>query len=1044
MVNTPRWQNDGVNPVGPAQSLLPSFAEKSSPHIIGLPILLASKAVSLLYAESDLNRVARMKERLSTALFPFCLLFLFGGQAVYAQYRFDHWTADNGLPQNSVRDIVQTRDGYLWLTTFDGLVRFDGVRFTVFNKSNSPGINTNRFLYLYEDGNGDLWVTTEDNSLTRLHNGGFTTYTTENGLPFAFMNGIGGDGHGNLVLFSGLRLFRWTDGKFQPADDLRLPQGEVQTDKTQHLAHSRDQQKVVCFVDGQLRMWDMASLPFANPDPRIEDGQGNTWFRSDEGLIKIRNGQVVKTYTPRDGLPGKEAALAFGQMPPKALSISESGALWLTDLNSMQSELMAQHSPEGLGIQLTYADREGDIWFGTLYDGLYRARKQSITSYAKPQGLTDTEVYPIFEDRAGTIWVGSTAMFRFKDGAFTRCASDFVGHVNSIYQDRAGLLWINGRWHLEHRGLVRDISKDVLPEGEGFVWTMYEDRDGAFWLGTETGVVRYQNGSTTHYTTKDGLAGDDTKVIIEDGTGGLWLGSYGGLTHFKDGHFTAWTERDGLPAHTVRALYQDSDGALWIGTYDGGLGRFMDGRFTRYTMKDGLYGEGVFQILEDSAGWFWMSCNRGIYRVRKQELNDFADGKIKSIYSIGYGKSDGMLNAECNGGRWPAGVRARDGKLWFPTMGGVVVIDPTTVSTHTQPPPVVIESLLVDRIPTAFDSAVRITPQQENFEIQYTALSFINSENLRFKYKLEGLDHDWVEAGTRRTAYFSHVPPGEYTFRVIAANSDGVWNEEGKTLRLRVLPPFYQTWWFFSMVAAALIIVVWLAFRYRVAQFRQRNEQQERFARELLASQEDERKRIAVELHDSLGQNLLVIKNRALLNAMTTTDEQGRERFNEFSDAVSQTLEEVRTISHDLRPPHLDQLGLRTALVAMIEKVGTSSTIRFAHQIGELDGLFSPGDEILLYRIVQESLNNIIKHSGATEAEIKATLTDGQLTLSIRDNGRGFTPDGNERGRAGLGLQGITERVRILGATQSIHSAPGRGTTLTLTASLKEPQALQQ
>jgi hypothetical protein len=295
--------------------------------------------------------------------------------------------------------------------------------------------------------------------------------------------------------------------------------------------------------------------------------------------------------------------------------------------------------------------------------------------------------------------------------------------------------------------------------------------------------VRYRNGVSTLFTTKDGLAGDDTKVILPDGKGGLWLGSLGGLTHFKDGRFRKWTEHDGLPGNTVRALKQDGDGTLWIGTYDSGLVRFRDGKFTSFTTRDGLFDNGVFQMLEDDFGWLWMSCNRGIYRVRKQELNDFADGKSKTINSIAYGKGDGMPSAECNGGRWPAGVRARDGKLWFPTMAGVAVIDPATVRTNTQPPPVVIEEMKIDNQTVAVEllnsalrtpqSAIQLAPQQTSFEIQYTALSFLNSENIRFRYKLEGLDQNWIEAGTRRTAYFSHVSPGEYTFKVIAANSDG-------------------------------------------------------------------------------------------------------------------------------------------------------------------------------------------------------------------------------------------------------------------------------
>ena len=981
-----------------------------------------------------------------------CRLFaclLFTGVA-FAQYRFDNWTADNGLPQNSIRDIVQTRDGYLWLTTFDGLVRFDGVRFTIFNKSNSPGIITNRFVSLFEDAQGDLWASTENSGLTRLRQGRFTTYTTEHGLPDNIISRLGGDEQDNLLLFYGFRPYRWLNGKFMPADELRQPVKGGKSDRVQRPPYFTDLvSKVVCFVDGQLRTWDWAgpypSFPLMSPI--LQDGHGNIWWASEEGLYTFRGDRVEKADTINDALPGKSTRLVTGRLPMKVLSFRDDSSLWLTDLDSMQSHLMAQRPPEGLKIQVGYADREGNYWFGTLHNGLYRARKQSMAAYSKTQGLIGEEVYPICEDSEGAIWIGTAGngLYRFKDGVFNNyrgIPNSFGDLVHSLYQDRAGRLWVNGVSRFENGRFVPGIKREALPGPFEFAWTMYEDHDGAFWIGTDGGAVRYKDGASVRYTTKDGLAGNDTKVIIEDKAGGIWLGSYGGLTHFKDGRFTKWTERDGPPGNTVRSLYQDGDGALWIGSYDSGLGRLKDGKFTRYTTKDGLFDNGVFQTLEDDRGWLWMSCNRGIYRVRKRELNDFAEGKIKAITSIAYGKGDGMINVECNGGRWPAGVKARDGKLWFPTMGGVVVIDPATVTTNTQPPPVVIEGVKIDNQAMAVDawesiirnpqSAIRIEPMQKNFEIQYTALSFINSENLRFKYKLEGLDQDWVEAGTRRTAYFSHVRPGEYTFKVMAANSDGVWNEEGKSLKIAVLPPFYLTWWFLGLLTLGVIGGVWVGYRFRVGRLERAQAAQQAFARQLIESQESERKRIAAELHDSLGQNLLVIKNRAMLQAMTLSDGPSRSQFNTFSDAVSQTLEEVRAISHDLRPSHLDQLGLRTALVAMIEKVAVSSTIRFTHDLGEMNGVLPPGDEITIYRIVQESLNNILKHSGATEATIKIASQDGRLTLTIHDNGHGFTTDGDLRHSAGMGLQGIAERVRILGGAHEIHSAPGQGTTVTV------------
>lgn len=552
------------------------------------------------------------------------------------------------------------------------------------------------------------------------------------------------------------------------------------------------------------------------------------------------------------------------------------------------------------------------------------------------------------------------------------------------------------------------------------------------------------------FTARDGLASDDIKVIIEGSAGRLWIGSYGGLTSFKGGKFTAYTERDGLPSNSVRALYEDRDGVLWIGTYDGGLGRFKDGRFTRYTTREGLFNDGVFQILEDARENFWMSSNRGIHRVRKQELNDFAEGKLRSITSMAYGKSDGMLNAECNGGRWPAGIRARDGRLWFPTQDGAAVIDPETIQANPRPPPVLIESFLLDREPVAIDPqprSVRVTPDKENFEIVYTALSFINPEHLRFRYQLEGLDHDWTEAGTRRSVYYSHIPPGDYVFRVIAANSDGIWNTEGKSLKITVLAPFYRRWWFLTLAGLAVAGAGAAAVRLRFDQLRKARAAQERFSRQLLDSQERERQRIAAELHDSLGQSLLIIKNRAFLALSGLEDpEVTKEQLDEISASAAHAIQEAREIAYNLRPYQLERFGLTNTLRGICSQAEQSSGIRFIAELDSIDGLFPKEAEINLYRIVQESVNNVIKHSRATEARLSIRRHEHGVSLRMQDNGRGFAladraarnADANGRGASpgpppgGFGLIGMAERARILGGTYAIDSQPGRGTTIRL------------
>jgi len=457
-------------------------------------------------------------------------------------------------------------------------------------------------------------------------------------------------------------------------------------------------------------------------------------------------------------------------------------------------------------------------------------------------------------------------------------------------------------------------------------------------------------------------------------------------------------------------------------------------------VREGLFNNGVFKILEDRRGYFWMSSNRGIYRVSKQQLNDVARGKSKGVTSISYGKHDGMRNIECNGG---GGAITSDGRFWFPTQDGVAVLDPEMLGTNPKPPPVVIEACLIDQQnPERYAQSpispgpVRIKPGQESIEIHYTALSLIDSERIRFKYRLEELDRDWVDAGTRRTAYYPRLPPGNYRFKVTAAHADGVWNEHVADLGIVVLPAFYQTWWFACILSAMAAALLWFAYRYRLRQVEQARAAQQAFSRQLISSQENERKRIAAELHDSLGQRLVIIKNLALLllqnrSGTPTFNGTEREQIEEISAGASGAIQEVREIAYDLRPYRLDRLGLAFALRAMIESASAASLIAFAIEIDEIDGILPKPAEINFYRIVQECVNNILKHSEAKQATVRILRTEKGLTLTVQDDGKGFSRDsGDADPRQGFGLTGISERARLLGGKAAIQSAPGQGTTV--------------
>ncbi|HEX8636718.1 MAG TPA: triple tyrosine motif-containing protein, partial [Pyrinomonadaceae bacterium] len=500
-----------------------------------------------------------------------------------------------------------------------------------------------------------------------------------------------------------------------------------------------------------------------------------------------------------------------------------------------------------------------------------------------------------------------------------------------------GRLWFgfwNGAYYLEN-GVFTDFTEKF---GLGpAIADIHEDSSGTLWFASSTGLFRYRAGALTRLTTADNLVGNNVKVIHESKDGTLWFGTYGGLSRLKNGEFQSFTVSDGLASNQIRSLYEDADGVFWIGSYDGGLTRLKDGKFTVYNSQNGLFNDGVFQILEDG-GNLWMNSNRGIYRVAKQQLNDFADGRIARIESIAYGKADGLLETEGNGGQQPAGIKARDGNLWFPTQGGVAVIDPQKIQTNQYAPPVLIESIALNGASGFVPRDVlEISPDVENIQINYTGLSFVKPEQVRFRYRLSGLDSDWVEADTRRAAYYSHLPPGEYQFTVIAANSDGVWNETGASLKVLVVPPFYRTFWFIALAIAGLFGLVVVFYQRRVAHVERARRTQENFARQLIESQERERSRIAGELHDGLSQSLVIIKNRAVLSLATPDDpERAFEQMEEISAAASEAMFEAKEMIYDLRPIQLDRFGLTKAIKAMLKRVADAHDIELRANVDEI------------------------------------------------------------------------------------------------------------
>jgi signal transduction histidine kinase/ligand-binding sensor domain-containing protein len=978
---------------------------------------------------------------LSTMTALICLSILAGSghyARAQAQYGVDVWTVDDGLPQNLVRGLAQSPDGYLWIATFDGLVRFDGMRFTTFNQSNTAGISSNRFGSMYQGKDADLWLVNEIGGLTRYHDGSFRTYGVNDGVPGYLVDGITGDQAGNIWILSADRIAAWDapHGRFA---EIALPQPKIHYIPTLWQSGGfwgRDTTHLHFFLRGRFLTYPLpAQLLRSSIWGAALDQQGTLWVETLDG--KQWTVDTAKTGTPH-----------FTIAPSTVTYFGSDGHRWEMRVGhrlSRSLDVRSSGKQDTIPVTHFFEDRQANLWLGTEGQGLYRLQRQSITVYSLEQGLADRDVYGIYQDSTDAIWIGAwhTGLSRFKDGKFTAyTVADGLPAllVTALEEDRDGRMWVgtHGGVVVFDHGRFRKPDGPTLPD-RSVVQAIHQDRSGAVWFGTSRGLVRYQQGGSTLFTTRDGLAGDDIHVIIEDHTGNLWIGGFGGLTRFHDGHITRWSERDGVPGNNIWSIYEDHDGVLWIGTYSQGLGRLQNGRFSSFTEREGLFNNGVFQILEDADSNLWISCNRGIYRVSKRELNGVAAGALTSVHSTAYGKTDGIFDPECNGGIWPAGIKTRDGKLWFPTEDGVAVIDPEKVIRDPEPPPVIVESVLLDRVPLPVTTALHIAPGHDDLEIHYTAPSFIKAEQIRFRYKLQGLQSNWVDAGSRRTAYYSHIPPGDYVFRVIAENSSGIWNEEGKSLAVSVAAPFYKTTWFFTLLLLCGVAFLLMFSNHRIAQLRHAKDAQQAFSQQLIASQESERKRIAAELHDSLGQRLVVINNLALFFLKAHRQGPGSEveleSIEEISTEASLAMEETRSISYNLRPFQLDRLGLTKSIEALMRTASKSSGIRFSQELANVDDAFPEEMRINFYRIVQEGLNNIMKHSQATEARVGVVRQVDQVVLTLQDNGRGFLPSSRSPEKpqgGGFGLTGMVERASLLGGTWKVESAPGNGTVITV------------
>lgn len=717
-----------------------------------------------------------------------------------AQYSLDIWQDNHGLPQNAVQALAQTPDGYMWIGMEEGLARFDGVRFQVYNENNTPAIQHDNIWVMLVDHAGRLWIGTRGGGLNCYFNGEFKHYGKSDGLAHEVVVTLFEDAQQNLWIgTNGGGLSRWQEGKFTTYSTREGLASDFITalamDEEQRLWIGTEHNGLSLFKDGAFtNIGQPQGLPHAQITALQRDAKGGMWLGTVAGLVRAERGRFI-TYTTREGLAHNAV---------RALTVDRSGNLWIGTNGGGVSRFAhgafdTFSSVNGLSSDFTRAlfeDREGSMWIGTYGGGLNLLRESRFTPITKSSGLVNDMVWSVLEDESGVVWMGTDkGIYRYASGRVTsEAALNELAQkvILALHQTRDGALWLGAEDHGLFRWQQGQFCRFTRAEGltHNTVRALHEDRNGNLWIGTNQGLNILRRGASSLAVVPE-LAQDRYPAIFEDRLGRIWFGSgQSGMYCYAEGRFTHYSTNDGLSSNFVRAFYEDENGVLWIGTRGGGLNRFKDGKFTNYTVKHGLFDDIIFRILPDGQGRLWMSCNKGVFQVSLAQLNDFAEGRVTAVTSTVYGKADGMRTNECNGGSQPAGWKTRDGKLYFPTIRGVAVVDPGQIKYNTVPPPVAIEAVRARNQTFAPVAHMTLPPGTNDLEFHYTGLSFIAPERVRFRYKLEGYDEDWIAADTRRTAYYTSLPSGDYTFRVTACNNDGVWNEkpERGALAFRIKP----------------------------------------------------------------------------------------------------------------------------------------------------------------------------------------------------------------------------------------------------------------
>ena len=978
-------------------------------------------------------------------------------------FGFQSWQKEQGLPQSPVRAMVQTHDDYLWVGGEDGLARFDGLKFVPFGIQD--GIKTGPITALYEDSHHALWIGSVGSGLSRWQNDQFTTWTTQEGLPSNTITALCEDRAGRLWIGTAAGLELWRDGKPLPLAAKAIFAGRrinaLLADSVGQIWVGAAGLGVFRFANDQFTPVadDSTDDPLKDPHCILLDHTGRLWVGAGHDFVLCQDGNIWRRYRiPRNQARGFISSLAE----------EADGTIWAGSANGgllqfKNGKFLTVPANSGLAgdhINSLLADHDGRLWVGTEA-GLNYLHRKSFFVMSQDQGLGFGAVQSLAEVTPGVVWAGkpNDGLYRWDGKSFSRLpAAGLSSHdsqINTLLVTHDGYCWVATTNHLllyKDPTAAADEVKVIVPPVPNII-SLAEDRDGVLWVGTRDGRLWLLH--EDHWLEQSGFSQTNAIIaLVSSPNGSVWVGTDGGgVYEFKDGGLIHFGRNEGLSSDAIRALFSDAKGTLWIGALSEGLTRLEHDRITNFTPHEGLP-ESISQILEDDSGNLWLGTDKGIACVNQQSLNDLADGKIGLVYPQMFGHAEGMLSEECTGGYCPAGLKTGAGLLWFSTMKGVAVVNPRVQPAIVRPPAAVLEEVRVDDVPVPLavvpggssesrgtpPELLQIPPGKHRVEFLYTAVNFDAPDQLHFRYRLEGLDTDWVQAGSRRTAFYSYVPPGTYQFDIAACGNNGFWGDSGPLLEVIGQRYFWQAWWFVTPGAVGLLVLVGATVRFiekrKLHQRLQRLEQERALERE--------RTRIAQDLHDEMGAKLCRI---SFLSEHARRDEispdELRDQIASISDSSREVLHSLDEIVWAVNPQN-DTLEHVASYIGQyaeeyFQMTGIECQLDIPTQLPPHP--LSSQARHHLFLATHEAITNILKHSGATRAGISMKLAGGNFEIVILDNGKGFNPpatkDNGSATASGNGLGNMYRRLSEIGGHCEMESTPGLGTRIRFVIFLK-------